>query len=265
MNYLLNISGSRELVSFCFLVDLFFNFYSYISSCLVYGVPTKNVCFCQAWHATTQVMTSGQLNSSITSPKGFSPIFFPKLRWFTWNAEVFVWRLFEVMIELTLTKWYFRQGCLWRMSWGKSESIRSLRPSFDWVKVHDYCTICNPTFWEYTIKLHDIFSQPKIFTVNLGVYIYIYRSHGSYIGYTTMHIRDPSSSWGLAHIQAFSAKRTPGEPVKSPGRQWKNKSCCRKHGRKHVTPPQNERRKEPENTPKKENSSSKASVLGSIR
>ena len=139
----------------------------------MYGVPTKNVCFCQAWHATTQVMTSGQLNSSITSPKGFSPIFFPKLRWFTWNAEVFVWRLFEVMIELTLTKWYFRQGCLWRMSWGKSESIRSLRPSFDWVKVHDYCTICNPTFWEYTIKLHDIFSQPKIFTVNLGVYIYI--------------------------------------------------------------------------------------------
>ena len=55
LNYLLNISGSRELVSYCFLVDLFFNFYSYISSCLVYGVPTKNVFFVFAKHGMQQL------------------------------------------------------------------------------------------------------------------------------------------------------------------------------------------------------------------
>jgi len=76
--------------------------------------------------------------------------------------KFFLWRLFDLIMEFTLTKliiFLFWKRRLSVESWGKSESVRGLRPSFDWVKGPDRCTICNPTFWEYTIYLHDIFSE----------------------------------------------------------------------------------------------------------
>ena len=164
------ISGSREswflFVKFCELMCL----HILLSGVTVYLPFRTFVSF-----SMQQSLTSGELNSSITSPKqtqewkGFSPTFFlPKVTWFIWSAQVFLWTLFEVIMEFTLTKLFlflFWKRRLSVESWGKSESVRGLRPSFDWVKGHDRCTICNPTFWEYTIYLHDIQSKVPSLTI----------------------------------------------------------------------------------------------------
>ena len=129
--------------------------------CTVY-LPFRTVVFlaCDS-HDIWRTQLVNHITETNPRVEGFLTNIFPKLIHLKCRS-FFLWRLFEVIMEFTLTKLFL--FLFWRRrlsveSWGKSESVRGLRPSFDWVKGHDRCTICNPTFCEYTIYLHYIFSE----------------------------------------------------------------------------------------------------------